>query len=152
TGGADVMDLVREDRLGEAQYVWFASSVGGNPVSAAAALATLAELRRPGTYERLFELGESLRSGLRGVLRDASIAAEVQGDGPLAAVVFTDREVVDYRSARDSDRKRARAFLLGLFRRGIFLNPMSTKLYLSLAHTEDDLGRFLEAARATLRE
>ena len=151
-GRADVMDLVREDRLGEAQYVWFASSVGGNPVSAAAALATLAELRRPGTYERLFELGESLRSGLRGVLRDASIVAEVQGDGPLAAVVFTDREVVDYRSARDSDRKRARAFLLGLFRRGIFLNPMSTKLYLSLAHTEDDLGRFLEAARATLRE
>jgi glutamate-1-semialdehyde 2,1-aminomutase len=47
---------------------------------------------------------------------------------------------------------RARSFLLGLFRRDIFLNPMSTKLYLSLAHTEADIGRFLDAARATLRE
>ena len=151
-GRADVLDLVREDRLGEDRYVWFASSVGGNPVSATAALATLAELRRPETYPRLFALGQALRSGLVSVLKEEGVAAQVQGDGPLAAVVFTDREVVDYRTAFDSDRERARAFLLGLFRRGIFLNPMSTKLYLSLAHTEEDVGRFLYTARVTLRE
>jgi glutamate-1-semialdehyde 2,1-aminomutase len=151
-GRADLLDLVREDRLGDPRYVWFASSVGGNPVSATAALATLAELRRPGTYDRLFALGETLRSGLRAVFKEEGIPVHVQGDGPLAAVVFTDREVVDYRTAAGADRARARAFLLGLFRRGIFLNPMSTKLYLSLAHTEADLGRFLDAARAALRE
>ena len=151
-GRADVLDLVREDRLGEDRYVWFASSVGGNAISATAALATLAELRRAGTYSRLFALGESLRTGLRSVLKDEGFTAQVQGDGPLAAIVFTDHDVVDYRTAFDSDRARARSFLLGLFRRGIFLNPMSTKLYLSLAHTEADIGRFLDAARATLRE
>ena len=151
-GRADVLDLVREDRLGEDRYVWFASSVGGNAISAAAALATLAELSRAGTYPRLFTLGESLRAGLRSVLKDEGFTAQVQGDGPLAAIVFTDHEVVDYRTAFDSDRARARAFLLGLFRRGIFLNPMSTKLYLSLAHTEADIRRFLDLARATLRE
>ncbi|MEK7219895.1 MAG: aspartate aminotransferase family protein, partial [candidate division NC10 bacterium] len=94
----------------------------------------------------------ALRSGLRAAFRDEGVTAHVQGDGPLGAVLFTDREVVDYRTAFGADRKRARAFLLGLFRRGIFLNPMSTKLYLSLAHTEADIGEFLEAARATLRE
>jgi glutamate-1-semialdehyde 2,1-aminomutase len=111
-GRADVLDLVAENRLGEDRYVWFASSGGGNPVSAAAALATLAELRKPGTYPRLFALGESLRSGLRAALTDEGVTAHVQGLGPLAAVVFTDREVVDYRSAFASDRTRARAFLL----------------------------------------
>jgi glutamate-1-semialdehyde 2,1-aminomutase len=151
-GRAELLDVVREDRLGDPRYVWFASSVGGNPVSATAALATLAELRRPGTYDRLFALGETLRSGLRALFKEEGVTAHVQGDGPLAAVVFTDREVVDYRTAFGADRARARAFLLGLFRRGIFLNPMSTKLYLSLAHTETDLGRFLDAARAVLRE
>jgi glutamate-1-semialdehyde 2,1-aminomutase len=151
-GRGDIMDLVREDRLGDPRYVWFASSIGGNPVSTAAARATLGELRKPGTYERLFALGESLRSGLRTVLKGAGVAAQVQGDGPLAAVVFTDREVVDYRSAFASDRELARAYLLGLFRRGIFLNPMSTKLYLSLAHTDADIERCLAAARATLEE
>ncbi|MBI2455673.1 MAG: aminotransferase class III-fold pyridoxal phosphate-dependent enzyme [candidate division NC10 bacterium] len=151
-GRADVLDLVREERMGQARYVWFASSLGGNPVSATAALATLAELRRPGTYRRLYGLGEALRSGLRAVLQDEGVTAHVQGDGPLGALVFTDRNVVDYRTAAGADRKRARAFTLGLFRRGIFLNPMSTKLYLSLAHGEADIARFLEVARATLRE
>lgn len=151
-GRADVLDLTREDRLGEERYVWFASSVGGNPVSAAAGLATLGELRKPETYPRLFALGEALRSGLRGVLKEEGITAQVQGDGPLGAVVFTDRAVVDYRTAFDADRKRARTFLLGLFRRGIFLNPMSTKFYLSLAHTEVEIRAFLEVARTTLRE
>ena len=83
-------------------------------------------------------------------MKDAGITAQVQGDGPLAAVVFTDRGVVDYRTAHASNRELARAYLLGLFRRGIFLNPMSTKLYLSLAHTDADIARFLEAARVTL--
>jgi glutamate-1-semialdehyde 2,1-aminomutase len=151
-GRADVMDLVREDRLGDGRYVWWASSLGGNPVSCAAGLATLGELRRPNTYRRLFNIGESLRVGLRRVLAEAGITAQVQGDGPLAAVVFAAREVTDYRSAFDSDRRRARTFLLGLFRRGIFLNPMSTKLYLSLAHEEQDIARFLEAAAGALRD
>jgi glutamate-1-semialdehyde 2,1-aminomutase len=151
-GRADVLDLTREDRLGEPRYVWFASSVGGNPVSAAAALATLGELRKPGTYPRLFALGKAFRSGLRDALKEEGITAHVQGDGPLGAVLFTDREVVDYRTAFGADRKRARSFLLGLFRRGIFLNPMSTKLYLSLAHTEAEIAEFLELARTTLRE
>jgi len=151
-GRADVLDLVREDRLGDPRYVWFASSVGGNPVSAAASLATLGELRRARVYPRLFAMGESLRSGLRRVLRDAGVPAHVQGDGPLAAVLFTDREVVDYRSAFGSDRAMKRSFLLGLFRRGIFLNPMSTKLYLSTAHTEADIERLLTATTETLRE
>ncbi len=46
-GRQDIMELVREDRMGEARqtYVWVASSTGGNPVSASAALATLGVLR-----------------------------------------------------------------------------------------------------------
>jgi glutamate-1-semialdehyde 2,1-aminomutase len=151
-GRGDIMDLVREDRLGAEGYVWFASSLGGNPVSAAAALATLAHLRAADAYQRLFGAGDALRRGLKAVLAEAGVTAQVQGDGPLAAVVFTDRPVTDYRSTLGADRRRARAFLLGLFRRGIFLNPMSTKLYLSLAHTDADIGALLDAARDALRD
>ena len=149
---ADILDLVREDRLGDRRYVWFASSLGGNPVSAAAGLAALAELRRPGVYERLFATGAALRAGLAAALAETGVVAHVQGDGPLAAVVFTGGPVVDYRGTLGADRARARAFLLGLFRRGVFLNPMSTKFYLSLAHGQTEVARFLEVARATLRE
>ncbi len=43
--------------------------------------------------------------------------------------------------------------MLELFKRGVFLNPMGTKLYLSLAHNESDceefLGYFAEAIEAS---
>lgn len=145
-GRADILDLCDEANLGQDRYVWFASSLGGNPITAAAALATLKELRRPGVYERFFEIGEKLRQGLRAILEELNIAAQVLGDGPLCAVSFTNKKVVDYRSAFQADRVMARAFALGLFANGIFLNPMSTKLYLSLAHTDEDLDEILAVA------
>jgi glutamate-1-semialdehyde 2,1-aminomutase len=145
-GTHDIMESVREDRLGDPGYVWVASTLGGNPVSTAAADAALAVFRQPGTYEKLHGLGGYLRDGMRRVLRDRQATAQVIGDGPLAQVVFAREPVRDYRSTLAGDKAKGRALMLGLFGRGIFLNPMGTKLYLSLAHDEavcdDFLGRF----------
>jgi glutamate-1-semialdehyde 2,1-aminomutase len=143
-GRADIMDAVREDRLGEPGYVWVASTLGGNPISAAAARAALGVFREPDCYRRLHDLGHSLRSGMRQVLSDHQEQAQVIGDGPLAQVVFSSEPVSDYRSTRRGDATKARALMLALFRRKIFLNPMGTKLYLSVAHTQSACDVFLE--------
>jgi glutamate-1-semialdehyde 2,1-aminomutase len=37
--------------------------------------------------------------------------------------------------------------MLALFEQGVFLNPMGTKLYLSLAHDEASLAEFAECLR-----
>jgi glutamate-1-semialdehyde 2,1-aminomutase len=148
-GRRDIMDVVREDRLGEPGYVWVASTLGGNPISTAAAGAALAVFRQPGTYQRLHGLGAYLRAGLRDRLRERQVIAQVIGDGPLAQVVFSAEPVRDYRSTQKGDSARGRALMLGLFARGVFLNPMGTKLYLSLAHDEatcdELLARFDDA-------
>jgi len=148
-GRRDIMDVVREDRLGEPGYVWVASTLGGNPISTAAAGAALAVFRQPGTYQRLHGLGAYLRAGLRDRLRERQAIAQVIGDGPLAQVVFSREPVRDYRSTQKGDSARGRALMLGLFARGVFLNPMGTKLYLSLAHDEatcdELLARFDDA-------
>lgn len=151
-GRADVLDLCIEANLGRDNYVWFASTLGGNPVTATAALAVLDELRRPGTYDRLFEMGEKLREGFRSILQELEITAQVLGDGPLCALAFTGEDVVDYRSSFRADSAKAREFVLGLFRNGIFLNPMSTKLYISLAHGNEDIDAIHLAGRKVLRE
>ena len=143
-GPAEIMDLVREDRLGQDGYVWMASTFGGNPISTAAALAALSIYRQPGTYEYLHELGEYLRAGLRAVLADHKQTAQVIGDGPLAQVVFSPDPVYDYRTTKRGDSQKGRALMLSLFERGIFLNPMGTKLYLSLAHTHGICDQFLD--------
>ncbi len=151
-GRMEILDLCEESRLGSDDYVWFASTLGGNPVTASASLATLAELRKPGTYERLFEMGEKLRSGFRKILDELGITAQVLGDGPLCALSFTGEKVVDYRSSFRADSAKARAFVLGLFRNGIFLNPMSTKLYISVAHGEEEIAAIHAAGEKVLRE
>jgi len=145
-GRADILDLCNEADLGQEKYVWFASTLGGNPVTAAASLATLEELRKPGTYEHLFAMGEKLRSGFRALLAEMECSSGI-GDGPLCALSFTHEQVIDYRTAFRADRAKGRSFALGLFRNGIFLNPMSTKLYLSLAHGDDEIRAIHSAAR-----
>ncbi len=145
-GKRELMEQVDESRIGGDGYVWMASTLGGNPVSTAAANAALGVLRRPGTYEKLHALGRTFRDGLARVLQDRQIRAQVIGDGPLAQVVFTDRPVNNYRSTARGDKAKARKLMLGLFARGVFINPMGTKLYLSVAHDEaiceEFLGRF----------
>ncbi len=143
-GRADVMDLVNEHRIGSDSYVWMASTLGGNPISTAAAGAALGVFRQPGTYEHLHGLGNKFREMLRKLLRERQLTAQVIGDGPLAQIVFSDRKVNDYRSTARGDKVRARKMMLGLFARGVFINPIGTKLYLSLAHDEAICAAFCD--------
>jgi glutamate-1-semialdehyde 2,1-aminomutase len=143
-GRAEVMEMVNEHRIGGPDYVWMASTLGGNPISTAAANAALAVLRRPGTYEHLHAVGRTLREAIRRVLDRRGVVGQVIGDGPLAQVVFSAGPVRDYRSGQKGDRERGRALMLALFDRGVFLNPMGTKLYLSLAHDEATCDAFCD--------
>ena len=151
-GRAEVMSWVEEDRLGGDDYVWMASTLGGNPVSTSAANAALEVFRQPGTYEGLHALGAAFRAMLSQCLRDHRLEGQVIGDGPLAQVVFTGAPVFDYRSTSAGNAARAREMMLGLFRRRIFINPMGTKLYLSLAHDEACCREFCHRLGAVLSE
>ena len=150
---AEIMAQVAEDRFGDDGYVWMASTLGGNPVSSAAAEAALGILREPGTYDRLHRLGAELRAAMTEALAVRGVAAQIIGDGPLAQVVFSAAPAFDYRSTRAGDPRRGRALMLELFRRGVFVNPMGTKLYLSIAHDEaaceEFIGHFAAALDAT---
>jgi glutamate-1-semialdehyde 2,1-aminomutase len=149
-GREDVMDLVNEHRIGSDSYVWMASTLGGNPISTAAAGAALGVFRQAGTYEKLHALGNSFREMLRKVLRERQMIAQIIGDGPLAQIVFSDQKVNDYRSTARGDKVRARKMMLGLFSRGVFINPMGTKLYLSVAHDEAICAAFCDRLDDTL--
>ncbi len=149
-GRHDVMDFVREERLNRQPYVWMASTFGGNPVSAAAANAALEVYHQKETYPKLRNLGEHLRASMRSVLKAHGVEARVIGDGPLAQIVFTSGDVYDYRSSQHRNASLARRLMLDLFARGIFLNPMGTKLYLSLAHDDAACDEFCAMLDASL--
>ncbi len=143
-GRADVMEMVNEHRIGRPDYVWMASTLGGNPVSCAAANAALAVFRGAGVYSGLHALGAGFRESIAAVLAGRGLTAQVIGDGPLAQIVFSAEPIRDYRSGFRSDRALGRRLMLALFERGVFLNPMGTKLYLSLAHDEAVCAAFCD--------
>ena len=150
-GRATIMALVEEQRIADADYVCTASTVGGNPVSCAAALAVLDAVSEPDFYEDLHATGAFVRDGMRQALADAGREACVIGAGPLAQVVFRPGPVRNSREIWQGDPEAGRRMMLGLFERGVFLNPMGTKLYLSAAHDRAACSDFLDRFADTLR-
>jgi glutamate-1-semialdehyde 2,1-aminomutase len=150
-GPARVMDLTDTALKGRPNYVHFSGTLNGNPIASVAGLATLNELDQPGSYERLDELGTRLRRGLAEAAERRRIPLSVIGQGPLAALHFTDRQVTSYRDVLGADKQRLARANAGLVKRGI-LAQLSTKFYLSLAHSDDDVDRCVEAFDEVLGE
>ena len=147
-GRRDIMaaaDPLRKD----SQRVQIRGTLSGNPVSATAGLATLAQLRQAGVYERLHELGQRMRAGLAAAAARVRVPLQVVGDGPLAAVAFTDEPVVDYRGVAAGDRARLSAVGVEMIRRGILVN-LDSKFYISLAHRDEDIDAAVETFEAAL--
>ena len=151
-GRADVMATADPARKGSLDYAGLSGTLSGNALACAAGIAALAELRRPGVYERLHALGERLRSGIARRADRLGVPVQVLADGPIAQVFFIDPEadLSTDRALRAADGRKATRFGLECLRRGIFTIP-GTKLYLSLAHTDADIDWTLDAMEESLR-
>jgi len=150
-GRSDIMDTADPSRKGTLDYALLSGTLSGNPLACAAGLAALDALSKPGTYPRLTELGRALRTGMQNVAARRGVGLQVLGDGPIAQPVFLDPSVriTTERDLRRADAKRAGRLGLELIRRGIFVIP-GAKMYISLAHSDADLDRTLEAFGAAL--
>jgi len=149
-GRADIMDATNPARKGTSGFVHQSGTFSGNPVCAAAGLATVLELKKPGTYERLHHVGRTLREAVEGLARERGFAARAMGVGPMWYLAFSDREIHNYRdAARHADKEKSFKFLSGLFPEGIFVNP-TLRGYCSLAHTDEDLEHTIAAFAASL--
>ncbi len=140
-GRREIMRAFDPQLEGTPDFVAQVGTLNGNPVAAVAGLATLAELRKPGAYARLHRTGRTLRDGLADIVRKSSLAAQVIGETTVFDVVFTDRPITDYRATLTADGTRLRAFNVECLRRGVVKGV--SKIYVSLAHTDDDVARTL---------
>ncbi len=152
-GRADVMDVMNGWRpADDPKRVIASGTFNGYPVGAVAGLATLGVLERPGTYERLFALGDRITREITAMGSRLSIPLLVGGEGPVLQVLFTgEREIVDYGSMFRADKRKAYVFGVELIKRGLFVSPYE-KIYLSLAHTDGHVDRLLETAEEVLRD
>lgn len=129
--------------------VQHAGTFNGNPMTAAAGVATL-EALTPDRYEYLETLGESMRTKLRALFAELEVPMGVTGVASLFALQFTSTEVVDYRTFSTNDKTMMQTMFIGLLNEG-FLMSNRCAGNVSLVHTEDDVDAFVAAVGNVLK-
>jgi glutamate-1-semialdehyde 2,1-aminomutase len=130
----------------------------GNAMVMAAAEAVLDKILdgRETMYWHLHSVGNELADGLRQLMTALDIPHVVNNVGPMISLFLTDEwieDISDYRAARGhGDFSSYILFQHGMQRSGVYFHPnMFEPMYLSTAHTGDEIGRVLERADAVAR-
>jgi 4-aminobutyrate aminotransferase/4-aminobutyrate aminotransferase/(S)-3-amino-2-methylpropionate transaminase len=118
-----------------------ASTLGGNPVTSAAALATIGVLTKYNLPERAAELGEYLKRGLFELQKKHPIIGDIRGHGLMlgAELVNPDKKPASEQLDAILEQMKNRGFLLG--KNGPDRNVMA--LQPPLVITRDDLDNLL---------
>ena len=141
-------DLLRQ--VAPAGDVYQAGTLSGNPLATAAGLATL-ELLDAAAYERLEAVAATLADGLREAAADAGVPVHVCHTTGLLTVFFHDGPVGSYADAKECDTERFGAFARAMLERGVYLPPSQFEAwFVSLAHSDEQVERTLDAAREAL--
>ena len=133
---------------GTPDYVSQSGTLNGNPIAAVAGLASLAELRKPGVYERVRTIGGSLMAGLTDLVKKTGVVAQVVGEPTVFDIVFTDKPVIDYRAVMTADSAKLRRFNEVCLRNGVLKG--GSKIYVSIVHDEADVERTLAVFKTAL--
>lgn len=142
-GRADIMRHYDQALEGTDQFVPAITTFGGHPACAEAGLATIGELKKPGTYERMFATGRRLRQALGEVLNNVKVAHRITGEDIVFDVVFTDIDVENYRDVLRGDAEKTRVWDRTLLDNNVF--KLRGKMYIGACHTEEDVKQTVTA-------
>ncbi len=147
-GRAEIMD-----QMLPAGKVFQAGTLSGNPLATAAGIATLEVLRDTNPYEELGRLSTRLAVGLEEAATVAGIPYAIGWFGAMMTFFFSDEPVTDWDVAARCDTQRYARYFWGMIERGIYL-PCSQyeAMFLSTAHTEEDVDATIAAAREVMKE
>ena len=149
-GREEIMTQFDQGAAGEDGFLPQIGTLSGNPIAATAGLATLGVLREDDAYGRLFDNGRQLMDGLANAMRDAGVEAQICGEPCLFDIVFTSQPIVDYWSWESGDKARTAHFNAVLRERGVIKG--TSKVYVSVAHTQDDIDHTIGAFEAAAAE
>ena len=134
--------------------VYQASTYAGNPVSVAAAIASIKTINKDKNkiYPKLELSCTILANAIKDLATDLKIPHQINFISSMFQVFFTDKPVKDYGSAKKADAKKFKKLFATLLKNGIFVAPSQFEtVFLSSAHTTDDLHKTIEAYEKSLK-
>ncbi len=150
-GRADVIGLSDPKLKGQEKYTYFNGTLHGNPVAAAATMAMLDELGKPGVYERLNGFADDLCRETQQVLDRHGIPAIAENTGSLWQILFMPETPRNQADILASDQAAMRRLDTLLMQQGQYVLP-GVRRFVSTEHTAEDLEQTLRGLDAACRK
>jgi len=134
--------------------VYQAGTLSGNPVAMAAGLAQLGILNSDtSVYEHINAMAKLLGDGMEALAHKYKVPVTVNRVGSLLCAFFSESSVTNYSEAKKSDTLAYAAYFNSMLRKGVYLAPSQFEaMFVSSAHTEDDIRYTLKAVEQTFIE
>ena len=146
-GRADVMSVYNRASVSADDYVDQIGTLNGNPIACAAGLATLAQLRQEGVYDRLRDVGGRLRRALTEACEEEGFQVQSVGEDAVFDIYFADHPVHNYRDGLAADAGMLAKLNAGLLEKRI-IKSWPQKFYPSIVHTDADVDETIAAIQA----
>ena len=150
-GRADVISLSDPKLKGQPGYAYFNGTLHGNPVAAAATMAMLDELGKPGVYERMNGFADDLCRETQLGLDRHGIPAIAEHSGSLWQILFVDKTPRNQADILASDQAAMRKLDSLLMKQGQYVLP-GVRRFVSTVHSAEDLEDTLRGLDAACRE
>ncbi|MGD2177581.1 MAG: glutamate-1-semialdehyde 2,1-aminomutase [Anaerolineae bacterium] len=129
-----------------------AGTLSGNPLAMTAGIETLKVLREPGVFHEIERKAAKLALGIAQAAQAAGVPIFQTRAGTMFSNFFTAQRVIDYDSAKRSDTALFGRYFQAMLERGVYVAPSQFEAgFMSLAHSEQDIARTVEAAREALQ-
>lgn len=131
--------------------VYQAGTLSGNPLAMAAGMATLNECT-PEMYARMEQIGQRMEEGFQANLDELGLNYTINRVGSMVCLFFVEGEVTSYTQAKQADTTKFAEYFRLMCEQGILLPPSQYEgMFLSAAHTDEDIERTIEANREALK-
>lgn len=138
-GSEEIMAIVENGK------VYQVGTYNGNPLSMAAALASLTEVLTPAAYAHLEHLNDRILAGATDIINRYDLTGYAVGIGSKGCVTFSEVKVRDYESYKQNqDVPLTELTWLWNMNRGIFATPGREEEWtLSVTHTDEAIDHYL---------
>ncbi|WP_135554124.1 glutamate-1-semialdehyde 2,1-aminomutase [Paenibacillus cymbidii] len=131
--------------------IYQAGTLSGNPLAMAAGFATLS-LLTPEVYEALERKAARMEAGFAANAAAAGVASTINRVGSMVCPFFTDQTVTNYETAKTSNTAKFAAYFARMLDLGVCVAPSQYEgMFVSAAHTDEDIEATIEAHREALR-
>ena len=141
-GRREIMELIAPSGP-----VYQAGTLSGNPLAVAAGLATLNGLREPGVFDAIEAKTGRLIAGFTQAAESAGVPVVSTHAGTMGGIFFSQTPVRNFDQAMACDTAAYARWFRAMLDRGIYLAPSAFEtIFVSAAHTDDEITRTIEAA------